>query len=127
MVAFLRYVVVGGGALGLHLSILQALLFVEACAPWIASAIGFVLACIFNYTLQRLWVFQSDRSHAIALPRYAAITTVMLGVNTILFAMLFGFGLPPLLAQTLTTGCVFVLNFFVNRRFTFGVANPATP
>ena len=126
MAAFLRYVIVGASALAIHLFVLQALLLMQACAPWIASAIGFIVACAFNYTLQRLWVFQSERSHAIALPRYVAITTFMLGVNTVLFATLFGFGLPPLVAQTLTTGCIFVLNFFANRRFTFGVKHPAT-
>jgi putative flippase GtrA len=120
MAAFLRYVVVGGSALGLHLAVLQTLLWADACSAWAASAVGFVVACVFNYSLQRLWVFQSDRSHAVALPRYIAITTVMLGVNTALFAMLFGFGFPPLAAQTVTTGCVFVLNFFSNRHFTFG-------
>jgi putative flippase GtrA len=120
MVEFCRYIVVGGGALGIHLIVLQALLMARACEPWMASAIGFIVACTFNYTLQRLWVFASDRPHTVALPRYVAITTFMLGVNTILFAMLFGLGLPPLVAQTITTGCVFVLNFFANRRFTFG-------
>ena len=127
MGAFFRYVVVGGTALGLHLIVLQALLVTHACAPWIASAIGFIVACTFNYTLQRLWVFRSGRSHAAALPRYVAITTFMLGVNTVLFATLFGFGVPPLVGQTLTTGCVFVLNFFANRRCTFGVRHPANP
>jgi putative flippase GtrA len=125
MAAFLRYVVVGGSALALHLAVLRGLLWTRACAPWAASAIGFVIACAFNYTLQRLWVFRSDRSHAVALPRYIAITTVMLGVNTVLFATLFGFGVPPLVAQTITTGCVFVLNFFANSRFTFGAPRAA--
>jgi putative flippase GtrA len=126
MAAFLRYVIVGVAALGIHLVVLRTLLLADACAPWVASAIGFILACAFNYTLQRLWVFRSGRSHAVALPRYAAITIVMLGANTSLFAMLFGLGLPPLMAQTATTGCVFILNFFANRRLTFGVKHPAT-
>lgn len=124
MGAFLRYVIVGGLALGLHLAILQMLLLGAVCSPWAASAIGFVVACGFNYTLQSLWVFRSSRTHAVALPRYVAITTVMLGVNTILFVVLNGLGLTPVLAQTVTTGCVFVLNFLGNRRFTFGAYRP---
>lgn len=120
MTAFLRYIVVGSAALGVHLVVLQALLLTEICPPWMASAIGFVIACVFNYLLQRLWVFRSSRSHMIALPVYAAITTVMLGVNTALFTLFLGLGLPPLVAQTATTACVFVLNFFGNRHITFG-------
>ena len=118
--AALRYVVVGGTALAIHLMVLQLLLRMHACAPWMASAFGFIVARLLNYTLQRLWVFRSDRSHATALPRYVAITGVMMAVNTAAFAMLFACGLPPLPAQTLTTGGVFVLNFFANCRFTFG-------
>lgn len=118
MAAFVRYVMVGGSALGLHLAVLQGLLW-AACTPWIASAIGFVIACVLNYSLQRLWVFRSTRSHMAAAPRYVAITTVMLGVNTLLFSVLYGAGLPAVAAQTVTTGCVFVLNFLGNRYVTF--------
>nr|WP_294546094.1 GtrA family protein [uncultured Rhodopila sp.] len=119
MAAFLRYAIAGGLALALHLIVLQSLLSI-ACPALPASAIGFVLACALNYTLQKLWVFRSSRAHAVALPRYVGITTVMLGVNTLLFGLLHGLGLAPLAAQTATTGCVFVLNFLGNRRFTFG-------
>jgi putative flippase GtrA len=120
MTTFLRYVVVGSAALSIHLLVLQALLLAKACPSWTASAVGFVVACVFNYLLQRLWVFQSGRSHLIALPAYAAITTIMLGVNTTLFALLVGLGLAPLVAQTATTACVFVLNFLGNRHIIFG-------
>jgi putative flippase GtrA len=120
--AFLRYFVVGSSALGLHLAVIWALLRADLCEAWVASVIGFVAACAFNYTAQRLWVFRSRRSHAAALPRYAAITTVMLGVNTALFSALYALGLPPLASQTLTTGAVFVLNFVANRHITFASA-----
>jgi putative flippase GtrA len=120
MAAFVRYSIVGGLAFALHLALLQILLLRAACPAWAASAIGFVLACVFNYALQRLWVFRCGRSHAVAALRYVAITTVMLGVNMVLFGLLYRLGLEPVVAQTITTGCVFVLNFHGNRRFTFG-------
>jgi len=124
MAAFLRYGIVGGFAFGLHLALLQILLLSAACPAWAASAIGFVLACVFNYALQMLRVFRSGRSNVVAVPRYMAITTVMLGVNIVLFVMLNRLGLKPVVAQTITTGCVFVLNFHGNRRFTFGGHRP---
>lgn len=119
MSAFVRYVVVGGAATLLHLLVLQGLIWGRVCVPWTASAMGFIAACALNYTLQRLWVFRSSRSHAAALPRYVAITTVMLGVNTLLFSALVRLGLTPVVAQLLTTGCVFLLNYFGNSRVTF--------
>jgi putative flippase GtrA len=124
MTPFLRYLVVGSGALGVHLVILEVLLLAGTHPPWIASAIGFVVACVFNYLLQRLWVFRSSRSHAITLPVYIAVTTIMLGVNTVLFVLLLRLSLPPLVAQTATTACVFILNFFSNRCITFGQRAP---
>ena len=48
-----------------------------------------------------------------------AVTLVMLGANTaIFFALNETLGLAPVAAQTITTGGVFLLNFFCNRRFT---------
>ncbi|HQT79781.1 MAG TPA: GtrA family protein [Rhodopila sp.] len=99
----------------------QALIWGRVCVPWTGSAIGFVAACGLNYTLQKLWVFRSSRSHTVTLPRYVAITTVMLGVNTALFSGLLSLGLLPVPAQLVTTGCVFVLNYLGNSRITFAV------
>ena len=118
--AFPRYVLVGGTALLLHLAVIHALLAAAACDAWLASAIGFVLACAFNYAMQHVWVFRSTRPHAATLPRYFAVTGLMLCVNTALFTALYRAEIPPLAAQILTTGGVFVLNFLANRRFTFG-------
>jgi putative flippase GtrA len=119
MDALLRYFVVGGSALGLHVAVLQGLLLSGLCTPSIASAIGFIVACVLNYSLQRLWVFRSARSHIAAAPRYIAITTAMLCVNTLLFSILYDAGLTPVPAQTITTGGVFLLNFFGSRYITF--------
>jgi putative flippase GtrA len=119
MGSFTRYVAVGGTALGLHLVVLRMLLL-EGAQASAASATGFAIACIFNYSMQRLWVFRSARSHSAALPRYVAITTTMLVVNTALFTLLYQAGLPPSAAQIATTGCVFLLNYFANRHVTFG-------
>jgi len=56
MVYFARYVVVGGLAYLLHIALPVAGL-PSATA---ASAVGFVGACIFNFTLQRTIVFRSS-------------------------------------------------------------------
>lgn len=117
--SFARYIAVGGTALGLHLLVLQLLLLAGTQASS-ASATGFVMACVFNYSMQRLWVFRSARSHKAALPRYVGITTAMLMVNTALFTLLYQAGVPPLAAQCVTTACVFLLNYFANRHVTFG-------
>jgi len=124
--AFVRYVVAGSLAFATHLAVLEALMRLAGTVPWLATTVGFVLACVVNYSLQHAWVFRSARPHLAAGPRYIAVTLVMLGVNAALFSLLHGrAGLPPALAQALTTGGVFVLNFLCNRRFTF--ARPQMP
>lgn len=115
-----RYLVVGSVAFAAHLATLESLLAANFPSASAASAIGFVVACIVNFTLQRAWVFRSMRTVSDAVARYGAVTLATLGVNTLLFSLLHaGFGVPPAAAQTVTTGSVFVINFFCNRHFTF--------
>lgn len=125
MPSFARYVVVGSLGLVVHLTILEALLAAGLRPAVLASVIGFLAACVVHFTLQQVWVFNSTRRVADALPRYAVVTLGMLCGNAAIFALLYGpIGLPPVVAQTLTTGCVFVLTFLCNRRFTFADASP---
>jgi putative flippase GtrA len=117
---FARYFVSGCAALGVQLAVLEGLLALRLLPPVPSSAVGFVLACAVNFTLQRQWVFRSERAVGAAGLRYVLVTAAMLGVNVAIFALLDApIGLPPWLAQSLTTASVFILNFFCNRRFTF--------
>ncbi len=121
---FARYVVVGGTAFLLHVAVLKGLLAAGLPSAVAASAIGFVAACVLNFNLQRTVVFRSSRGWQQAAWRYTVVTLVMLGVNTAIFSVLNGqFGLAPVAAQTITTGAVFIINFFCNRHFTFAAAS----
>ena len=122
MMYFARYVVVGGTAFLLHVAILEVLLAAGLPSATAASAIGFVAACVVNFTLQRTVVFHSRRGWRMAALRYVVVTLAMLGVNTVIFFMLNAWlGVPPIAAQAVTTGAVFVLDFFCGRHFTFAV------
>jgi putative flippase GtrA len=123
MIDFARYLVVGSVAFAVHLATLESLLTANFPSASAASAIGFLVACVVNFTLQRAWVFRSMRGVSDAVARYGAVTLATLGVNTFLFSLLHaGCGIPPAAAQTATTGSVFVINFFCNRHFTFAPA-----
>ena len=116
----LRYVVAGGAATVVHLCLLAALVQLLAMPATLASAIGFCAACVVNYTIQYYWTFAAVGSHGILFARYALVTLVMLGVNTVVFWLLYSrAGAPYLLAQALATALVFGLNFETNRRYTF--------
>lgn len=115
-----RYLLSGGVAAAAHLLTLTALVELFAIAPVTASGIGFCIAVIFNYSLQYHWTFGARDAHAVVFSRYLGVTLAMLGVNTALFWVFqVRLGLPYLLAQIPATGIVVVLNFNINRSFTF--------
>ena len=117
---FGRYLVSGGTAAATHFAVLIALVEAAAVEATVASAIGFVLACAVNYTLQYGFTFGSAVPHAVAGSRYAAVTSATLLVNTAIFWLLASMiGVPYVVAQVFATGVVVVLNFFINMHYTF--------
>lgn len=115
-----RYLVAGGTSAALHLVVL--VLFVEFTNvdATLASAIGFCLAVCLNYTLQYHWTFGLSEPHSRILTKYIVITITMLGVNTVIFWILFvKIDVLYIIAQIIATGFVTVLNFTINKRFTF--------
>ena len=122
--ALIRYFIVGGLAFAVHLVLLESLIGLGLAVPAAASAIGFVFACIVNYTAQHRWVFRSDARHMSAAPRFVVVALAMLGANMVLFILLnSAAGLLPAAAQTVTSGVVFLGNFLLNRSFTFAAGH----
>ena len=124
---FARYFLVGCAALGLHLIVLGGLVELVGLNATLSSGIGFVVACCLNYWLQRCWVFRAHTSHAAAIGRYVMVTSATLVLNVGVFWVLHNVLLwwYPL-AQVVTTGMIFVLNFLVNRCFTFRREEPTS-
>lgn len=117
---FVRYFVSGGSALFLHVATLVLLVEVFGSWPTVASGIGFVVATVWNYTLQRYWVFEADGSHRVLFSRYVAVTFVTFGLNIALFWLLYRIvGLWYPASQVVATGVIFLVNFVVNRSYTF--------
>lgn len=117
---FPRYVMAGAAAALTHFSIL---IFGVECLrgdPVLWSAGGFVAAVGVNYPLQYSWTFRSTAKHAAAFPRYLVVTLTMLGLNTVVFWILaVGLSIWYLLSQALAIAIVMVLNFVLNRTYTF--------
>jgi putative flippase GtrA len=120
---FLRYIVAGGSALGLHLLLMTILIETGSSGEIAASAAGFIAGCLLNYTLQYYITFASEVNHQSAVLRYTAVTLAMLILNLLIFkALLMLTGSSWVTAQLLASGVVFVGNFLINRRFTFAAA-----
>jgi putative flippase GtrA len=121
---FCRYLVSGGAAVAVHMALLFALVECLGTDETAATSAGFVLGSVVNYLLQYHFVFGATCRHLNSFFRYGAVTLTMLGVNAIVFRVLIeGVGMWYMLAQAMATGMVFVLNFLVNRSFTFAGGN----
>jgi len=119
---FARYLVAGGLAVGVHLTILTALTELFHVRPAVATAIGFVVGSVVNYLLQQAWVFRARGDHRGFAARYAMITTGTFFLNMFLFWVAHSvLNVWYLAAQVLVTGMIFLLNFLLNRWFTFRV------
>jgi putative flippase GtrA len=120
MKVLFRYLVAGGTAALVHFAVLIMLVELADVDATIASMIGFCLAVIVNYTLQYHWTFEMSEPHGRILTKYIVITFTMLGVNTIIFWVLYEqVGVLYLVAQFIATGVVTVLNFLINKHYTF--------
>lgn len=117
---FLKYSVAGGFAAVAHFGVLVLLVENYAVLPTIASGIGFCIAGAVNYTLQYYWTFRASGPHALMLSRYTLVTLAMLLVNLLIFWFLNEqLDVYYFIAQIVATGIVVILNFTINRRWTF--------
>lgn len=118
---FLRYALVGIAAAIGHYGTLIGLVATGAAGAVAASLAGFVVGGVISYVLNRRFTFESDKSHAGAVPRFAAIAVAaFLMTGALMWAFTTFTPLHYLLAQLVTTGIVLVWTFFANRFWTFG-------
>jgi putative flippase GtrA len=117
---FVKYSIAGFAAAATHLAVLAGLVQLMQAPKPMASAIGFCCAIPVNYLIQHRFVFGRTGGHVVYFVRYIAVTLALLAVNVVIFSIFTQiFGIFYILAQILVIGIVFVLNFLVNRTFTF--------
>ena len=122
-VEFIRYSIAGFAAAATHLAVLAGLVQLMQTPKPIASAIGFCCAIPVNYLIQHRFVFGRTGGHTIYFMRYLTVTLVLLAANVIIFSIFTQIiEMFYILAQIVVIGIVFVLNFLVNRTFTFSDA-----
>ena len=115
-----RYVISGGTAAVVHFAVLTTLVELFSVNPTIATSIGFVIGSTVNYTLQYHWTFDADGPHHVMFTRYASVTATTLSINAGLFWTFTNvFGIFYLIAQVISTGLMVVVNYLINKHFTF--------
>lgn len=120
LVRFLRFAAVGAVGTLAHYALLLVMVEGFDARPLVGAAAGFVLGAVVNYALSRLLVFDSDRSHVEALPRFFAVATIGLAWTALLMSLFVDvLGLHYLLAQVITTGLLLLWHYAGNALWTF--------
>lgn len=123
-IQFLRFCVVGLFGAVAHYSTLIGAVELFGVNPVIASTLGFTAGGAVNYTLARFAVFETDRRHREALPRFLAVAFSGLILNgaamTVLVEWLAFYYLP---SQVLVTGCLIVWHYAANRFWSFSASS----
>ena len=88
---------------------------------YVANAIGFSLAVINNFLLNRYWTFEDNMQPATEqFLKFALIALVGLAINSfLLFVILKFIKINFYITKLLVIGLVFFWNFFMNYLFTF--------
>ena len=117
---FVRFALVGAGGTTGHYIVLLTLVELGIAAPVLASTIGFMTGAVINYFLNHKYTFKSTVRHRWGLPKFLAIASVGMMLNTSIMAWLrTQFDLQYVLAQIVATLAVLVWAFVGNRAWTF--------
>ncbi len=117
---FFTYAAVGALGTSGHFVTLIALVESLSFNTTVASTFGFIVGAIINYVLNYCVTFKSKRAHSVSLARF--FTVAILGVFLNGCLMFLGseiIGVHYLIVQVCSTGIVLVLNFVLNRSWTF--------
>jgi putative flippase GtrA len=90
---------------------------------YIANSLGFSLAVVNNFLLNRYWTFA--QSQTAALPQFGKFTIISIGgllINNLLLYLFINYSKTNFyIAKLLVIGIVFFWNFFMNQLFTFAI------
>lgn len=122
---FIKYAIVGVANVALHLGVFN-LARLAGAGPVVSNVVGFGVASIQSFTLNRKWSFRdtSQRHHLRVYPVFLLFTLIGLGIHTLLFRFIAGYThewgrLGENIALLAAVPASVAWNFFAYRRWTF--------
>ena len=117
--AIFQYLVGGGIAVVVHMSILIGLVELFGVYAVVASTLGLIAGVVVKYLFQYYVTFrESSRGHRSAAWRFIAVTSFTLFLNYLMFTALEA-RMHYVIAQAITICAIFLVNFGINKAFTF--------
>ena len=110
------------GILGTSLHFLLLFIFVEKFSqdPVLSSIAAFPAVVFISYVLNKNWTFESDKAHAIALPKYLIVCLVSLINNFLLMYLLVNiFEIWYMAAQACSIAVIPLINFILKKYWAF--------
>jgi putative flippase GtrA len=110
----------GAGAVGtaVHYLLFLILLQVLVGQVILASTLGAIVGGVTNYYLAHNKVFKSDLQHLVALPRFALVALVGIGINALVLSVVVT-AAGPFVGQIVASTVVLVFGFTLNRTWSF--------
>jgi putative flippase GtrA len=109
------FLAVGVVTTAVHYGVLVALVETWAVNPVWATTMGFLVAVLLSYLLNRRYTFDERPAFHSGLIKYYAAVSVGLGLNAGAMALLTRWGFYYVLAQVIASGIALVSNFFAAR------------
>lgn len=110
------------GLLGMAIDFMVTYFFKEQLHfnPYLANALGFALAVVNNYLVNRKWTFKShEKAMGKQFAQFLLIALIGLGLNTGCIYVLQLLHIPFYIAKCLAIALVFVWNYTLNSTLTF--------
>ena len=118
---FLKFGVVGFSGVFVDFGITYLFKEIIKINKYVSNAIGFVCAATSNYTLNRIWTFQSENADvATEYGKFMLVSAIGLGINSLtLYILTDKFKWNFYLSKIFAIGAATLWNFFANLLFTF--------
>lgn len=119
-----RYLVAGGAAFLVDFGLLWLFAEVARWPLWLATGTAFLLSFFFTYTVQRVFAFESQSPHGIAIVKYA----ILVGFNTLasvgIVALFEASGAGWAIGKVVSTVVLVIWNYFAYRYWVFAGPTP---
>lgn len=120
-IQFFRYLISGGTATTVDISVLFILYHIFGINHFIAAAISYCCGILTNFTINVLYVFESSGRIKREFVVFASVGAVgLLWTEFFLWSLSNKLGLPVMLAKMVAVVFVLFWNFFMRKKFVFG-------
>lgn len=125
---FVKFAMVGGSGVLVNLAVFNLTLLAWGgshhhaphAAEYLANGLGFVVAVVSNYYLNRRWTFRSEGRVTTEFPKFFAVSVAAYALNLVVYYLVrHQAGLTPNASQLVAIASVMPFNYLANTLWSF--------